>query len=94
MEQLQLGTVATTSRIYTDMLESYQFQLEINAALKAHRNNEFEKTVLCDEDIETNKEALIHGDRILNAFGTSKGKIWIITEWDRSYTTILYPDEY
>jgi len=25
---------------------------------------------------------------------TSKGKIWIITEWDRSATTILFPSEY
>jgi hypothetical protein len=34
-------------------------------------------------------------DRILSAYHTSKGtKIWIITEYDRSVTTLLLPEEY
>lgn len=34
-------------------------------------------------------------DRILSAYLTKRNKrIWIITEWDRSVTTILLPDEY
>ena len=41
-----------------------------------------------------NDRALESGDRILSAYETSHGKIWIITEWDRSVTTILFPSEY
>jgi len=33
--------------------------------------------------------------RILSAYSTSDGtKVWIITEWDRSYTTVLLPKDY
>jgi hypothetical protein len=32
--------------------------------------------------------------RILSAYTTPAGKIWIITEADRSATTFLLPDEY
>lgn len=48
-----------------------------------------------EEDWATNDQAVRYGMRILSAykFGTSK-KIWIITEHDRSMTTILTPDEY
>ena len=49
---------------------------------------------LCQEDKELNDEALEAGDRILAAYRTSKGEVWIITEWDRSATTILFPSEY
>ena len=33
-------------------------------------------------------------NRLMGAYMTCKGKIWIITEWDRSSTIILFPDEY
>ena len=46
------------------------------------------------EDFETNEQAVIHGNRILSSFDTALGRIWIITEADRSHTTILTPDEY
>ena len=47
---------------------------------------------------DQNDNAVKNGDdRILAAYknsGPKAWKIWIITEWDRSYTTILFPDEY
>ncbi len=48
------------------------------------------------EDFEANNQALVHGERILSAYTLvdNATKIWIITEWDRSVTTILLPDEY
>jgi hypothetical protein len=46
------------------------------------------------EDIQSNEDALKHGDRLLSAFGTGEGRFWIITEWDRSVTTILLPEDY
>ena len=36
----------------------------------------------------------VNGDRIFGAYETSAGRIWIITESDRSATTILFPHEY
>lgn len=58
---------------------------------------------VCDEDKMLNNEALINGDRILSAYpidpkkpckGHGDNCIWIITEADRSVTTMLLPEEY
>lgn len=50
---------------------------------------------LCAFDKRSNDEAVENGTRILAAYSdTAWHKFWIITEWDRSYTTILLPEEY
>lgn len=50
---------------------------------------------LCEEDQEANELALKNGDRILSSYHLNDDtKIWIITEHDRSATTILLPEEY
>ena len=48
-----------------------------------------------DEDVHTNNCALLHGDRLLSSYNIDPvSKLWIITEADRSRTTILLPSEY
>ena len=50
---------------------------------------------LVAEDKEENRRALEHGNRIFSSYLTAKNtKIWVITEWDRSVTTLLLPSEY
>lgn len=50
---------------------------------------------LCKEDRQANEDALKYGDRLFAVYKDSKGKkFYIITEWDRSVTTILLPSEY
>ena len=50
---------------------------------------------LSDEDVRENEFSLKQGLRLLSAYQTGKGqKLWIITEADRSATTILLPSEY
>jgi hypothetical protein len=47
------------------------------------------------EDIQENEFSLVNGFRLLSAYTLSDGtRIWIITEADRSVTTILLPAEY
>lgn len=47
------------------------------------------------EDRLANEQALIDGSRLLSAYRTSNGtKLWVITEADRSLTTILLPEDY
>lgn len=55
------------------------------------------------EDAETNRLAVVEGDRILSAYpidpakpcaGFGENCLWIITEADRAVTTILLPEEY
>jgi hypothetical protein len=50
---------------------------------------------LCEDDLRANTRSLKHGERILSAYNLNNGtKIWVITEWDRSATTLLLPSEY
>lgn len=50
---------------------------------------------LDDEDVIANDRALLHGSRLLSAYRTRLGeKLWVITEWDRSVTTLLVPADY
>lgn len=61
--------------------------------LRRHMSNNWGE--LSDEDIRENGLSLKEGFRLLSAYHTAKGqKLWIITEADRSATTILLPDEY
>ena len=50
---------------------------------------------VCEGDRQINEEAVNNGDRLMSAYTLRTGvKIWIITESDRSVTTVLLPDEY
>jgi hypothetical protein len=47
------------------------------------------------EDVRENEFSLANGFRLLSAYRLSNGvKVWVVTEADRSATTILLPDEY
>jgi len=49
---------------------------------------------LCEEDKAENEFSLQNGFRLLSSYPTRFGKLWIITEADRSVTTFLLPEEY
>ena len=49
---------------------------------------------VCEEDKQSNNQALINGGRLLSSYKLGEETIWIITEADRSATTILLPSEY
>ena len=50
---------------------------------------------LCQEDKAENELSLKHGFRLLSSYPvTDSDTLWIITEADRSVTTLLLPSEY
>jgi hypothetical protein len=49
---------------------------------------------LVEEDKQENLFSLDNGLRLLSAYITQLGRLWIITEADRSVTTFLLPEEY
>ncbi|UQY83019.1 hypothetical protein [Ralstonia pseudosolanacearum] len=50
---------------------------------------------LSEEDQLQNNMAAITGQRVLSSYPLPTGqKVWIITEWDRSATTVLLPEDY
>lgn len=77
------------------MQEDNDFGLFVMVSLERHKNGDWGN--LWDEDKALNDEALEDGNRIMSAYNRKdrpKDKIWIITEADRSVTTVLFPDEY
>jgi hypothetical protein len=50
---------------------------------------------VCASDWAANDWSLQNGERILSSYQDSNGvKFWIITERDRSVTTVLLPEDY
>jgi hypothetical protein len=49
---------------------------------------------VCAFDRRQNETALRDGYRIISSYDISAERVWIITEADRSVTTILLPEEY
>ena len=48
-----------------------------------------------DQDREANESALLDGSRLFSVYHAENGtKFWIITEADRSVTTVLLPEDY
>lgn len=73
----------------------------LGECLKAHAQGDW--GVVSERDRQTNERALREGDRLLSAYpidpekpcaGHGENTLWIITEWDRSVTTVLLPSDY
>lgn len=85
-----LGTVVMTRGI-SDLMGS--ISADVAKALARHAAGDWGD--VCAEDKETNDAALSGGGQLLSDYTAMDGtKFWIITEWDRSTTTVLLPDEY
>lgn len=93
-EKLNLGKTVVTRGIDERMDKDPLFGKFVLKSLGRYTNCDWGDT--CDEDKKSNEDAVINGERILAVYiyPKTKEKIWIITEWDRSITTILFPDEY
>jgi hypothetical protein len=61
--------------------------------LVQHKNGNWSE--LPPEDVRENEWSLENGARLFSAYQTrSNAKLLVITEWDRSVTTLLLPEEY
>jgi len=81
--------VATPSAI--DLLRS----LALNPLLFLGKHLHGDWGQIDDHDREANRQALKFGNRLLSSYQLNRhDKLWIITEADRSSTTLLLPQEY
>lgn len=85
-----LGQIVATPGALQAMAESGQTP---DFFLQRHITGDWGE--VSDGDKQLNDEALQDGSRLLSAFTTLKGeRLWIITEGDRSVSTLLRPEEY
>lgn len=90
----EIGELYMTHGIKRAMDNSRTFIFELLEILQRYCQADW-SDMEYEEDKEANDEALAtNEDRIFATYNTSEGKIYIITEWDRSYTTIMFPSEY
>jgi hypothetical protein len=90
VEKFPLGRIVATPGALAALDEAEQSPYEF---LDRHVRGDWGE--VCEEDAKENEFSLESELRLLSAYTTKKGeKVWVITEADRSSTTILLPEEY
>jgi hypothetical protein len=85
-----MGQIVATLGALSALAESGQLPAEF---IERHAQGDWGE--LCAEDCEPNKRALKNGARLFSRYMTKKDDpLYVITESDRSVTTILVPEEY
>lgn len=92
------GGIAATMRLHPDIAKF------VDACITRHKSGDWGD--VDEDDQQANDKALTNGKRLLSVYhlphpiaaATNFGEatvtqLWIITEWDRSVTTILWPSE-
>lgn len=92
MAKFKLGKLAWTRGVSDLIADNPNFASFVLKSQKRYVNGDWGDC--CEEDKTANNQALIDGSRIIGVYKNDKWKIWIITEADRSVTTILFPEEY
>ena len=88
LERFPTGQIVITRGALDELAEQ-----DVRRGLARHISGDWGE--LDEEDWKANDAALEHGGRLLSRYITPSGTtFWIITEHDRSVTTILLPDEY
>lgn len=98
---LKLGKVTVSQGVAFDIgverneLEPQHIELKkyILRCLERHRHGDWGD--VAEEDTDRNIQDLLDNERIMSAYKSETyEKLWIITEADRSYTTIMFASEY
>ncbi|MEH1019570.1 type I restriction endonuclease subunit M [Acinetobacter baumannii] len=84
-----LGQVVTTKNAVEFMNQHGIIPLDL---LYRHQHGDWGD--LNESDRESNEQALIEDHRIFSSYKFSNEKVWVITEADRTLTTILLPSDY
>lgn len=91
--KFELGRVVITKGAAERLENDDEFYAFVEESLARYTQGDWGDT--CDEDKKTNDAAIKDNDRILAVYKyNDTTTIWIITECDRSVTTILFPSEY
>ena len=86
---LHLGRVVATTGALKTLVEAGEDPLSL---LSRHCSGDWGD--VDKHDRKENERSLKNGWRVLSSYPVGEKKVWIITEADRSVTTILLPEEY
>lgn len=95
MVRFEIGQLVATRGVHDLMRENPDFSHFAQSAFLKYRRCDWGDT--CESDKAQNNSAVENGERILAEYRHPEHpdwRLWIITEWDRSATTLLFPSEY
>lgn len=94
MAKFSAGQIVITRGINNRIEAEPEFSEFIQVCLSRHLSGDWGEGPICDR--EQNEIALVDGDRLMSSYLSArfKIKVWVITECDRSVTTVLFPAEY
>lgn len=89
----ELGQLVFTRGVNDKVADDEEFAKFVTQSLERYVQKDWGD--LGGDDMRENDLAVKQGNRILAAYEhKTLPKVWIITESDRSVTTVLFPDEY
>ena len=92
MGKFSLGKLVMTRAVHDKMNSDIEFAIGVLGSFERYKRCDWGD--LCSEDKAENEKSLRNGERIFALYNIGNEKIYIITEWDRSVTTILFSHEY
>lgn len=88
-----LGQIVSTACVHAMKEENPEFCKFLSDCLMKYMVGDWGDT--CEEDAKQNDERVESDGQILAVYKFNKDiTVWFVTEWDRSVTTILFPEEY
>ncbi len=86
--RFRLGRIVSTPNALSQLTSQ-----DIQTGIRRHQAGDWGE--IRSEDWTTNERALETGARLFSVYRSAAGtKFWIITEADRSSTTVLLPEDY
>ena len=86
--KFRLGRIVATPNALSQLAEE-----DIHRSIQRHQAGDWGD--VSTDDREANEQALIEDARLWSVYQAGNGvKFWIITEADRSITTVLLPEDY
>jgi hypothetical protein len=84
------GFIVRTPGALVALIEA---QVTESRLIERHLSGDFGE--MCEDDLESNRQAIRRGGRVFSSYQVDpRTKVWVITEADRSVTTLLLPSEY
>jgi hypothetical protein len=90
--KFELGHLVITSAAAEWLEERAGRADAVNSCIGRHADGDWGG--VSDDDFKANDDAVASGDRLLSSYGVDGATLWIITEADRSATTVLFPEDY
>lgn len=98
LNKFQIGKLLASYQVNADIINTENFSEFCKQSVQRHQIGDWgdmpEEDKISNDDALKNEGRIFSGYNVPETMKANGSKIWIITEWNREATTILYPSEY